>query len=36
VGTAGRLAVTLIGVTAFAVIVWSGVSEDGSVGLSGR
>jgi hypothetical protein len=36
VGTAGRLAVTLSGVTAFAVIVWSGVSEDGTVGPSGR
>jgi len=32
VGTAGRLGVTLLGVTAFSVVVWSGVAENGIVG----
>jgi hypothetical protein len=36
VGTAGRLAITLFGVTAFSVVVWSGVSNDGTDGPGGR
>lgn len=34
VGTAGRLTAAMLGVTAFSVIVWSGVSDDGLVGPS--
>jgi hypothetical protein len=31
VGAAGRLAATILGVTAFSVIVWSGISDQGMV-----
>lgn len=35
VSAAERLAVTLVAATAFSVIVWSGLADDGVVGPSG-